>query len=175
MRFSLTLVAAVAAVTSSVAAQDIAGIVSQIPSCALTCIATAAMGQSCEITNYKCQCEKMSAIQAAATPCVTTKCTQEDALKVLSLTGDLCKAVNGGSSSPSSSAAAGGDSPETTKAPGGGDGSAGGASPTGNGSVQPSIMPTDSATSDAPQPTGAYSEPAGPTETNGAAAGRTLL
>ncbi|KFY49145.1 hypothetical protein V496_10203, partial [Pseudogymnoascus sp. VKM F-4515 (FW-2607)] len=80
MRFSLTLIAALAAATSSVAAQDVAGIVSQIPSCALTCIATAAMGQSCAITDYKCQCEKMSAIQAAATPCVTTKCKPDEAL-----------------------------------------------------------------------------------------------
>ena len=79
MRFSLALIAAVAAATS-VAAQDIASIISQIPSCALTCIATASAGQSCAITDYKCQCSKMSAIQASATGCVTSKCTTDEAI-----------------------------------------------------------------------------------------------
>ncbi|KFY12979.1 hypothetical protein V491_06568, partial [Pseudogymnoascus sp. VKM F-3775] len=104
MRFSLALIAAVAAATS-VAAQDVASIVAQIPSCAITCIATAATGQSCGITDYACQCSKMSAIQASATGCVTSKCTTDEAIKVLSLTSDLCKVVGGGSSSSSSAAA----------------------------------------------------------------------
>ncbi|KFY20771.1 hypothetical protein V493_07623, partial [Pseudogymnoascus sp. VKM F-4281 (FW-2241)] len=82
MRFSLALIAAVAAATS-VAAQDVAGIVSQIPSCALTCIATAAAANQCSITDYKCQCGKMSAIQASATPCVTSKCKPDDAISPL--------------------------------------------------------------------------------------------
>ncbi|KFY06323.1 hypothetical protein V492_08076, partial [Pseudogymnoascus sp. VKM F-4246] len=149
MRFSLALIAAVAAATS-VAAQDVAGIVSQIPSCALTCIATAAAGQSCSITDYKCQCSKMSAIQASATPCVTSKCKPDDALKVLSLTGELCKKVGGGSSGSSAAAgeattqAAGGAA--TTQAAGGADATpttgASEASPTDDGSVQPSLQPT---------------------------------
>ncbi|ELR04839.1 hypothetical protein VC83_03658 [Pseudogymnoascus destructans] len=167
MRFSLALIAAVAAATS-VAAQDVAGIVSQIPSCALTCIATASAGQSCAITDYACQCGKMSAIQASATPCVTTKCKPEDALKVLSLTSELCKKVGTGSSSSSAAAAA-----ATTQA-------AGGAattttlvtapSSTDEGSIQPSLAATTAATtaaggssSGAPtEPTGAFTQTPAP-------------
>ncbi|KFZ16857.1 hypothetical protein V502_04867 [Pseudogymnoascus sp. VKM F-4520 (FW-2644)] len=162
MRFSLALIAAVAAVTS-VAAQDVASIVSQIPSCALTCIATAAAGQSCTITDYKCQCSKMSAIQASATGCVTTKCTTDEAIKVLSLTGDLCKAVGGTTSSSSSAAAGGANSGDsTTQAAGGG----AAASPTTNASfatsstANSSFEPTASATTSGAetQPTGAFTQ-----------------
>ncbi|OBT49986.1 hypothetical protein VE04_10061 [Pseudogymnoascus sp. 24MN13] len=112
MRFSLALIAAVAAATS-VAAPDVASIVSQIPSCTLTCVATASAGQNCAITDYACQCGKMSAIQTSATPCVTTKCQAADAIKVLSLTGELCKVVGSGSGSSSAAGAV------TTRAAGG--------------------------------------------------------
>ncbi|KFX97588.1 hypothetical protein O988_04772 [Pseudogymnoascus sp. VKM F-3808] len=180
MRFSLALIAAVAAATS-VAAQDVAGIVAKIPSCALTCISTASAASNCQITDYSCQCGKMSAIQAAATPCVTKKCKPDEALQVLSLTGELCKAVGGGSSG-SSSAAAGGEA--TTQAAGGDAGSAttqaaggagGAASPTtdagsapsatDDGSVSPSLQPTSAES----EPTGAFTQtPAGPTATGAA-------
>ncbi|KFY25208.1 hypothetical protein V493_04760 [Pseudogymnoascus sp. VKM F-4281 (FW-2241)] len=172
MRFSLALIAVAAA--TSVAAQDVAGIVSQIPSCALTCIATASAGQSCGITDYKCQCGKISAIQASATPCVTSKCKPDEALKVLSLTGALCKAVGGGSSG-SSSAAAGADSGEaTTQAAGGAAAipttNASFATSTNDGTVEPSLPATTSVSGSGPndQPTGAFTETPRPVETGAA-------
>ncbi|MDA4132491.1 MAG: CFEM domain-containing protein [Thaumarchaeota archaeon] len=69
----------VSALVAAVAAQSsIGGLVAQIPSCALGCIATAAESQGCSITDYQCQCGKASAIQLDAQPCIQAGCSAAD-------------------------------------------------------------------------------------------------
>lgn len=73
--------AAIAALTTSVAySQSIAGLVAQLPSCALVCLATAATGAQCGLSDYACQCgPARGAITQSATPCITSSCTPADA------------------------------------------------------------------------------------------------
>lgn len=119
MKFSIV---AVASLFASVAySQTIASEVAQIPSCALTCLTTAITGAGCGLSDYACQCgTAKDSITTSATPCVLSKCATSDALKVQSITSEICTiqaASGGGSSSAGSSASAATTSPAaTTKA-----------------------------------------------------------
>jgi hypothetical protein len=64
-------------------ADDITQLVTQIPSCALTCLVTAAASVNCAITDYSCQCSNASALQASATPCVQSACSADDQASML--------------------------------------------------------------------------------------------
>ncbi|KID75772.1 uncharacterized protein G6M90_00g048370 [Metarhizium brunneum] len=98
---------AVAAI--SMAALVSAQSISDIPSCALSCIQRAVLSTHCEGTDLKCICKKenFSTIQGAATPCVIEQCGTETAVnKVLPATTNLCAGnADGGSSEAASSAA----------------------------------------------------------------------
>lgn len=73
--------ASIAAVFTSVAySQSIADLVGQIPSCALTCLATAATSAYCGLSDYACQCgPAKDAITKVAAPCIASACSADNA------------------------------------------------------------------------------------------------
>jgi hypothetical protein len=73
--------AAIATLMTSVAyCQSVADLVGQIPSCAVTCLATAATSVRCGFSDYACQCgPAKDAIAKSTTPCVASACAADDA------------------------------------------------------------------------------------------------
>lgn len=63
-----------------VAAQssDVASLVTELPSCSLTCLLAGASAADCESMDYACQCGKQDVIVANATSCLTTSCNTND-------------------------------------------------------------------------------------------------
>ncbi|KAK8112721.1 hypothetical protein PG984_013247 [Apiospora sp. TS-2023a] len=59
-----------AALFAFASAQDL----SSIPTCAMPCLQSAIATTSCQMTDYKCICNDISAIQSAGTSCVMDKC-----------------------------------------------------------------------------------------------------
>ncbi|KAK0106928.1 hypothetical protein ONS95_003644 [Cadophora gregata] len=112
--------ATIAILATAVSAQSIADLTAQIPSCAQTCLATAITGAGCTISDNACQCGSANAaITKAATPCVISGCSSDDALKTQTLTSQICALVAsgaGGSSGGSSSAASQASSAATSAA-----------------------------------------------------------
>ncbi|EAT90373.2 hypothetical protein SNOG_02161 [Parastagonospora nodorum SN15] len=73
MRFSTASIFACA--VAFVAAQDL----SQIPSCALPCFASAVQGSGCGLSDTKCQCTTGNAkITESVTACAPSKCQADD-------------------------------------------------------------------------------------------------
>jgi len=78
MHFSYAVI--VALLTCAVSSQNVADLVSQLPSCALLCLATSATAASCGLADYACQCGSARlAITNSATPCIISKCSADDA------------------------------------------------------------------------------------------------
>ncbi|KAH7399745.1 hypothetical protein BKA64DRAFT_464249 [Cadophora sp. MPI-SDFR-AT-0126] len=93
MQFSYAFVFAISA--TLVASQSASSLVAQLPSCAISCLASASTTNGCGISDYACQCgAKKADITKTATPCVLSACSQDDALKTNSLTGEICKAAS---------------------------------------------------------------------------------
>ncbi|KAK0102220.1 hypothetical protein ONS95_005844 [Cadophora gregata] len=93
MRLSYAFVFAVS--STLVASQSASSLVAQLPSCAISCLASASTTNGCGISDYACQCgAKKADITKTATPCVLSACSQDDALKTNSLTGQICKAAS---------------------------------------------------------------------------------
>lgn len=63
-----------------VAAQssDVASLVTELPSCSLTCLLAGASAADCESMDYACQCGKQDVIVANATSCLTSSCNTND-------------------------------------------------------------------------------------------------
>ncbi|EKD15315.1 hypothetical protein MBM_06531 [Drepanopeziza brunnea f. sp. 'multigermtubi' MB_m1] len=92
MKFSIAIVFAI--VASLVSSQSVSSLVAQLPSCAISCLATASSSVGCGISDYTCQCGlNKDAVTSAATFCVVSSCSSTDALKTNSITGDICKAA----------------------------------------------------------------------------------
>ncbi|KAH7351331.1 hypothetical protein BKA65DRAFT_255966 [Rhexocercosporidium sp. MPI-PUGE-AT-0058] len=93
MQFSIALVFAISA--TLVASQSASSLVAQLPSCAVSCLASASTTNKCGISDYACQCGvKKADITKAATPCVISACSSDDALKTNYLTGEICNAAS---------------------------------------------------------------------------------
>lgn len=69
-----TLIGLAAAAASS----DVSSLVSQIPSCADTCLDQGAAAASCGTTDYACQCEHQDTIASNATTCLVSSCSVSD-------------------------------------------------------------------------------------------------
>jgi hypothetical protein len=63
----------------SVAADATTDILTQVPTCALSCLLTGAGKVGCPITDYACQCEHAAELQNAAGPCIESACSTADA------------------------------------------------------------------------------------------------
>ncbi|PVH73988.1 hypothetical protein DL98DRAFT_594487 [Cadophora sp. DSE1049] len=93
MQLSYAFVFAISA--TLVASQSASSLVAQLPSCAISCLASASTTNGCGISDYACQCgAKKADITKTATPCVLSACSQDDALKTNSLTGEICNAAS---------------------------------------------------------------------------------
>ncbi|KAF2462835.1 uncharacterized protein BDR25DRAFT_298927 [Lindgomyces ingoldianus] len=95
---------AILALAAAVSAQGI----SDIPSCALACVATGVQGVGCSITDFKCACGKADQLTPAITPCVQSACSAADEAKVITVLGGICAAAGvpiNVSTPPASSAA----------------------------------------------------------------------
>ncbi|KAM0809183.1 hypothetical protein AB5N19_09526 [Seiridium cardinale] len=75
------------------AADSVDQLVTQIPSCALTCLISGSSKVGCAVTDYACQCNNASALQDDVTPCVSSSCSASDAATALTVSGEICVAV----------------------------------------------------------------------------------
>jgi len=93
---------ATAALVATVAAQSL----SDIPTCAQPCIASAVTsGTTCDVTDYKCICDNQSALTTAASACVISACGSQIA-DVLTAVTAFCAAVEAEPASSSTAAVA---------------------------------------------------------------------
>ncbi|TVY51130.1 hypothetical protein LCER1_G005811 [Lachnellula cervina] len=104
MKVTYTALTAILAAVSQ--AQSIADLTAELPSCSLTCLQTAITGAGCSTTDNACQCgSKKAGITSSATPCILKACQVSDALKVQTITGQICDLVASGSGGAGSSSA----------------------------------------------------------------------
>ncbi|KAB8295178.1 hypothetical protein EYC80_007104 [Monilinia laxa] len=108
MQFTYT---AIFTLFASVAySQSIASEVAQLPSCALSCLATAATSAGCGLADYACQCgDAKDAITKSGTPCIVAGCSASDVLAVSKIATQICvlqDSAGSPSSSPSSTSSA---------------------------------------------------------------------
>ncbi|OAL00785.1 hypothetical protein IQ06DRAFT_148990 [Phaeosphaeriaceae sp. SRC1lsM3a] len=90
MRFSTSAIVAFATSFAFVAAQDL----SQVPSCAIPCFATAIQGSGCSISDIKCQCTTgAEKIAASLLQCAPQKCSAGDIAKLEPAVSGLCSAA----------------------------------------------------------------------------------
>lgn len=66
-------------------------IISELPSCALTCLGSAIANSTCAPTNQTCLCTN-APLQSEVTACVTASCTIKEALTTKNLTSTSCDA-----------------------------------------------------------------------------------
>lgn len=86
MKYALSLAAVLAIAT----AQS----VTDIPSCALQCVANGVTGVGCELTDFKCSCGKADQLTPAVTPCVQQACSDvADQQKVVTTLEGICAAA----------------------------------------------------------------------------------
>ncbi|KAF2712401.1 hypothetical protein K504DRAFT_203742 [Pleomassaria siparia CBS 279.74] len=86
MKFSFSAIAFAASI-AFVNAQDVTG----IPTCALTCFATAVPAAGCSLTDTKCQCTTgKDSITASLTSCVPGKCSADDIAKINPAVEAIC-------------------------------------------------------------------------------------
>ncbi|CAI6310201.1 unnamed protein product [Periconia digitata] len=84
--------------------------ISDLPTCATSCLITGATNVGCGLTDFACACRKSSELTPALTTCVQGDCpSTEDQQKVVSVVSALCSQagvpINAGSSSSVSSSA----------------------------------------------------------------------
>ncbi|KAE8442253.1 hypothetical protein EG329_003513 [Mollisiaceae sp. DMI_Dod_QoI] len=101
-----------ALVWASVAySQTIQSEMALLPQCGLTCLTNASTSAGCSITDYACICgTKKNTITQSATPCILGTCSTSDALKVQSISQEICTleaaSASGSASSTASSSIA---------------------------------------------------------------------
>ncbi|KAI0009942.1 hypothetical protein F4779DRAFT_335518 [Xylariaceae sp. FL0662B] len=93
------------AVGTVIAADDsVQDLISQIPSCATSCLDKASKAVGCAAGDNKCQCGKMDDLSQEALPCVSTSCEPSDLSTVTELSAKICAkvAVDAGGAAASS-------------------------------------------------------------------------
>ncbi|KAI1840759.1 hypothetical protein JX266_013033 [Neoarthrinium moseri] len=91
---------------ASVAAQDINSLITQVPTCALSCLLNAGAQVGCDTTDYSCQCSKADALKQAVEPCLAKSCSAEEIGNAQSVSEKICAAVGAVSSVSSAVASA---------------------------------------------------------------------
>ncbi|KAI5851215.1 hypothetical protein DFP73DRAFT_144558, partial [Morchella snyderi] len=76
---------AIAGLVASVSAQSL----SDLPSCALSCLTTGLAATDCSITDFKCACSNTAFVSGSAT-CIQDACPEADRQKALAAAGALC-------------------------------------------------------------------------------------
>lgn len=81
--FSTIVISVLVALSAAANTQDL---VSQIPACAKTCLNNAAKNAGCDVSDIKCQCEKLIQMTGDARPCISSGCSVDDTSSMLHLT-----------------------------------------------------------------------------------------
>ncbi|KAI0532621.1 hypothetical protein GGR58DRAFT_160462 [Xylaria digitata] len=98
---TLSLLAAVVAAQNSTSLPDL---VSELPTCAISCFESGAKSAGCSTTDFSCLCgDGKSSFISSAITCVPGKCSGDDLSNTISLAGKICEAV---SENPDASAVA---------------------------------------------------------------------
>ncbi|KAI5925161.1 hypothetical protein F4810DRAFT_91612 [Camillea tinctor] len=84
---------ALALFVALVSADSVQDLVSQIPSCAKTCLDNASTTIGCATTDLACQCDKKTDLTKAAIVCVQGACSSDDLKKTTTVSAELCLAV----------------------------------------------------------------------------------
>ncbi|TID24966.1 hypothetical protein E6O75_ATG04171 [Venturia nashicola] len=82
--------------------------IADLPTCSVSCFATAIGSTSCALTDTACQCgDAKAAITASVTPCIMTSCTDAaDQAKTLTVANELCASVSSSSGTASGTSTA---------------------------------------------------------------------
>ncbi|KAF2680467.1 hypothetical protein K458DRAFT_392806 [Lentithecium fluviatile CBS 122367] len=75
----------------AIAALTTAQSISDIPTCALSCLTTSVSAVGCSLTDFECSCKKSAELTTALTPCVTENCDVADQPKVVEALVGICK------------------------------------------------------------------------------------
>ena len=79
------------AFTALVAAQNT---ITDLPTCALTCLISAIDGLGCALTEFACSCQKADQLTPVVTPCVQAACTDvADQTKAITVLSGICAAA----------------------------------------------------------------------------------
>ncbi|KAF6799435.1 hypothetical protein CSOJ01_12497 [Colletotrichum sojae] len=93
----LSGLAAAQSVTTTAASSgstDLPGLVSQLPTCAVTCISTAAADIGCSATDFTCLCQSQEDLIKKLTPCVLTAgCSTDEIGTAARVAPQICAAV----------------------------------------------------------------------------------
>ncbi|KAK7747455.1 hypothetical protein SLS53_001710 [Cytospora paraplurivora] len=85
---------------------DVAGLVSQLPECALGCLSSAATDIGCNAADLTCLCSKSSDLISSIAPCIliSSGCSDDQQSQISSLATSICNNVNNSNSSDIASA-----------------------------------------------------------------------
>ncbi|KAL5115071.1 hypothetical protein ACEQ8H_007046 [Pleosporales sp. CAS-2024a] len=112
MRFSTSAI--VACIVAFAAAQD----VSQLPSCASPCFASAIAASGCQLSDIKCQCTTgAAALAASLNQCTSTKCSPDDLQKLGMVSAGICVKAGFPVSMPPQASPTGSPSPANSTTP----------------------------------------------------------
>ncbi|KAK2007727.1 hypothetical protein LZ32DRAFT_43972 [Colletotrichum eremochloae] len=81
--------------TPSSGSSDIAGLVSQLPTCAVSCIEKAASSIGCAATDFACLCKSQDKLISTLTPCVLTAgCSSDQIGEAAKIAPQICALVS---------------------------------------------------------------------------------
>ncbi|KAI1496343.1 hypothetical protein F5X99DRAFT_75620 [Biscogniauxia marginata] len=84
---------ALALLVTAVSADSVEELLTQIPSCAKSCLDNASTSIGCGTTDTWCQCDKKTDLTKAAIVCVQGACSSDDLKKTTTVSAELCLAV----------------------------------------------------------------------------------
>ncbi|KAH8668697.1 hypothetical protein BX600DRAFT_510766 [Xylariales sp. PMI_506] len=102
MQFKLVTLPLLAAVATAASNQTLTELVSQLPTCALSCFETGAAAANCTTTDFACLCGTGSSVfKQSAGICLLTggDCSTNETSSVETLAGEICSEVNDNPSS----------------------------------------------------------------------------
>ncbi|KAL0936952.1 uncharacterized protein CTRU02_209168 [Colletotrichum truncatum] len=94
--FFFGLAAAQSATTSAASSgsTDLPGLVSQLPTCAVSCLNSAAKTIGCSATDFSCLCTNQERLISTLTPCVLTAgCSTDDIATAARIAPEICENV----------------------------------------------------------------------------------
>lgn len=75
---TLTLTAFVGLAAAASSSSSVSSLVSEIPSCATSCLDQGAAAADCGTTDYSCQCKNQATISTNASSCLASSCSVSD-------------------------------------------------------------------------------------------------
>ncbi|CCF38206.1 hypothetical protein CH063_09354, partial [Colletotrichum higginsianum] len=80
---------------SSSGSTGLPGLISQLPTCAVTCLNTAARNIGCSATDFTCLCDSQERLISSLTPCVLTAgCSADDIANAARIAPQICSEVD---------------------------------------------------------------------------------